>query len=367
MPRPRVPRPLPARRARSPTRAHRSSHSARPSVSTAPGSASAFRPRSSNACSSSSIASSSRSARNAICPSPASAAGRAGSSGLEMRAVQALGLVDLAEPQRDLGLEQLRRARTHGGVDAGREPLARDVEAQGELVDHLQRRHARAGLEAGDVRGGAAGEGELALRQAGALAGRLRGGSRARAASRCGWSVSEAWITVLVACCQSCCLTATLLSGAWLERMGLRPRGLSTQLGPKETALMRRLRTSRGCYRIDRQRPVRRRRDATGPRKLSGPAPEPAPDRPQSARRSGALCGTFSGEAAGRTPRLPSSGDHRRRIRLHRRLLALSSALACVGGAGAGGRNWAAPADPRRHAGRRPRLARPRRSRRSRR
>ena len=91
--------------------------------------------------------------------------GRAGRiARLQMGAIEALGLVDLAEPERDLGLDQLQRLERLG-VDAGREPLAGDVDAQGELVDHLQRRHPGAGLDPRDVGRGAAGEGELALRQ----------------------------------------------------------------------------------------------------------------------------------------------------------------------------------------------------------
>ena len=89
-----------------------------------------------------------------------------------MGAEQAFSLVGLAEPQRDFRLEQFDRLE-HGRVDAGREPLAGDLEAQRELVDHLQGRHARAGFEARDVGSGAARERELPLRHAGPLARRL--------------------------------------------------------------------------------------------------------------------------------------------------------------------------------------------------
>ena len=86
-----------------------------------------------------------------------------------MNAIEALGLVDLAQPQGDFGLDQLERLQRLQ-LDARRQPLAGHVDTQGELVDHLERRHARARLDPGDVGGRAAGERELALRQAGALA-----------------------------------------------------------------------------------------------------------------------------------------------------------------------------------------------------
>ena len=81
---------------------------------------------------------------------------------LQMGAVETLGLVDLAEPERDLRVDQLQRLQRLG-LDPGREPLPRDLDAQRELIDHLERRHPRAGLDPGDVGRGAAGEGELAL------------------------------------------------------------------------------------------------------------------------------------------------------------------------------------------------------------
>ena len=143
-----------------------------------------------------------------------------------MREEQALGLVDLTEPQRDLGLEQLDRLE-HGSVDAGREPLARDLESQRELVDHLQRRDACARLEARDVGGGAAGERELPLRQARPLARRLEadaelarrvdvGGEGARHDAKS------------IASRQRCCLTSVTF-GRRAGRMTHRPRGLSRQ------------------------------------------------------------------------------------------------------------------------------------------
>jgi hypothetical protein len=90
-----------------------------------------------------------------------------------MSAEEAFRLVGLAESQRDFGLEQLDRLE-HSRIDTCREPLAGHLEPQSKLVDHLQRRHARAGFEARDVGGGAARKGELPLRHAGPLARRLQ-------------------------------------------------------------------------------------------------------------------------------------------------------------------------------------------------
>ena len=90
-------------------------------------------------------------------------------AGLQVSAVEALGLVDLAEPECDLRLDELQRLERLR-VHAGREPLAGDVDPQGELVDHLERRHPGSGLDPRDVGRGAAGERELALRQARPLA-----------------------------------------------------------------------------------------------------------------------------------------------------------------------------------------------------
>jgi hypothetical protein len=92
-----------------------------------------------------------------------------GIAGLKMCAVQTLGLVDLTKPKCDFRVDQLRRL-DRCCLDTGREPLTRDVEAKCELIDHLERGDAGACFEARDVRRGAAGEGELALREPGAFA-----------------------------------------------------------------------------------------------------------------------------------------------------------------------------------------------------
>ena len=68
---------------------------------------------------------------------------------LQMGAVETLGLVDLAEPKCDLRLDQLDRLERFG-LHPRREPLARDFDAQRELIDHLERRHPGAGLDPGD-------------------------------------------------------------------------------------------------------------------------------------------------------------------------------------------------------------------------
>src|SRR5581483_8074309 len=83
---------------------------------------------------------------------------------VEVRAVQLLRMVGLAEAQRDLRLDErdvLVRRRLH----SRREPLRSDVQTRRELVDHLQRGDARAGLQPRDVGGRASGERELALRE----------------------------------------------------------------------------------------------------------------------------------------------------------------------------------------------------------
>ena len=116
----------------------------------------------SSACSSSSIACSTCSARNAIWPETGQRGRARRIARLQMGAVETLGLVDLAEPERDLRLDQLQRLERFG-LHPGREPLARDLDAERELIDHLERRHAGSGLDPGDVGRGTAGEGELAL------------------------------------------------------------------------------------------------------------------------------------------------------------------------------------------------------------
>ena len=90
-------------------------------------------------------------------------------AGLEMRAKEPLGLLDLAEPQRDLGLDQLGRLGARPRRRRSRATGPRRSSRERELVDHLERRDARARLETRDVGGGAAGERELALREPGAL------------------------------------------------------------------------------------------------------------------------------------------------------------------------------------------------------
>ena len=79
-------------------------------------------------------------------PEPGNGGRAARVSRLQARAIEAVGLIDVTDAQRDLGFEQIRRLGERR-VDAGREPLRRDAEPDGELVDHLQRRHARARFE----------------------------------------------------------------------------------------------------------------------------------------------------------------------------------------------------------------------------
>jgi hypothetical protein len=88
---------------------------------------------------------------------------------LQVGAVEALGFLELSEPEGDLRLDEL------GGIgcrrlDACREPLPGDIEPQGELLDHLERRDTGARLDPRDVGRRATGEREPALGQAGALA-----------------------------------------------------------------------------------------------------------------------------------------------------------------------------------------------------
>ena len=89
-----------------------------------------------------------------------------------------------------------RSAPTAGRLrlDAGREPLARDVQAKRELVDHLERRNAR------PPRGGRCRRRCSRGRRAAAARGRRAHGTpsgalRLPSASRCGWSMSEACLT----------------------------------------------------------------------------------------------------------------------------------------------------------------------------
>ena len=83
--------------------------------------------------------------------------------------VQPLRVVLVAEAHRQLRVEQARIVG-RGAVLAGCEEVLADAEPAAELSEQLQRRDAVAGLDAGDVRRRAAGEGEVALGEARTLA-----------------------------------------------------------------------------------------------------------------------------------------------------------------------------------------------------
>jgi hypothetical protein len=86
---------------------------------------------------------------------------------VQVRPIQPLGLLDLAEPERHFSVDQIAR-RDDFRLDPDGEPLAPHPEARGELVDHLQRRHARARFQPGDVGRSTARKRKLALGKAGA-------------------------------------------------------------------------------------------------------------------------------------------------------------------------------------------------------
>ncbi len=77
-----------------------------------------------------------------------------------------LGLVDMVEPKRQLGVPQRGADTRLMLVHPSREPGLRDAYPGGELPDHLERRHALAGLHEGDVAGAATGEREPPLAEA---------------------------------------------------------------------------------------------------------------------------------------------------------------------------------------------------------
>ena len=90
-----------------------------------------------------------------------------GSAGvLERLFEQARSLLRLVESQRDLGIRKRRKWRELG---TGREILLAHVEPVCELAQDLRGGDSRAGLDARDVGGRAAGPGELSLAQTGAL------------------------------------------------------------------------------------------------------------------------------------------------------------------------------------------------------
>ena len=90
---------------------------------------------------------------------------------LEDLRVELLGAAEIVEPERDLRLQQ-PASRLRGAVlGPGGEPVLGHAEAVAELPEQLKRGDPVAGLDAGDVRGRAPGEGELALAQSGPLAG----------------------------------------------------------------------------------------------------------------------------------------------------------------------------------------------------
>src|SRR5581483_10683810 len=87
-------------------------------------------------------------------------------------AVERLGAPDLPEPQRDLGVDELRR--DVGGADLAREIRLAHTETTGELAQDLERRNPVARLDPGDVRGRATRECELRLVETRLLTSRLQ-------------------------------------------------------------------------------------------------------------------------------------------------------------------------------------------------
>src|SRR5438093_5374597 len=85
------------------------------------------------------------------------------------RLVELRGSVLVAEPQGDLGFEELRADVLSFGPP-GREVLGGHSEPLRKLVKYLERRDARPGLDAGDVRGSTALERQFPLREACSLA-----------------------------------------------------------------------------------------------------------------------------------------------------------------------------------------------------
>jgi len=174
---------------------------------------------------------------------------------LQAREEQALGLVDLAEAQSDLGVEELD-GLDNRCIDPGREPLARHVEADRELVDHLEGGHARACLESRDVGGSATGERELPLGQTGPVAGRLQADPKfarrvdvSREGTRHAPSV----------CLRSRALTNASYFEHHNEQNARSPRGLSPSNpargdSPHAQARITRCRCSPACHRTFRRR-----------------------------------------------------------------------------------------------------------------
>ena len=91
---------------------------------------------------------------------------------LEKRRVEALGLVELVQAERNLGLDE-NAASVPAHVGAGRQVVLGNAEPAAELAQQLEGGDAVARLDARDVRGRAAREGELALAEACLLAGEL--------------------------------------------------------------------------------------------------------------------------------------------------------------------------------------------------
>ena len=147
---------------------------ARARASTSAGCSAIRSPSRSRASSRRSMPSATRFECRSIWPRPASARARTAGRGaaLERLRVQVLGDLELIEPERDVGLEQLvglgRPARAGGQV------VLLHADAARQLAQDLERRNAIAALDPADVHGGASLERELALAQPGGEPGLLQ-------------------------------------------------------------------------------------------------------------------------------------------------------------------------------------------------
>ena len=163
-------RPGSARRRRSPTRARRPSRT-RARASPPVGVARLVRARrAAMALSNCSIACRGSPRRYATWPRPACAFALTSSSpatSLEHLRVQALGELELAQPERDLGLEVCAVALVR--VRPRREIVLGDAEPAAELAKELERRDPVTRLDPRDVGRRAAREGQLPLAEAGGL------------------------------------------------------------------------------------------------------------------------------------------------------------------------------------------------------
>src|SRR5437588_3379549 len=128
--------------------------------------------------------------------------------------------------------------------------------------------------------------------------------------------------------------------------MWLRPRGLSIQLGPKETAQHAQVRTARGIDRASACFDFRRRhRHVLAVTGRSRPAPSARAGRSRGAREGGARFAAAFRARPKRGKRPPRRRRYRRRVL--RRRTPIAAALVLAGAfavsAGAGNRDWAEP------------------------